>query len=213
MRTFTREAQEQMRPIDAFHLLEKGNRRFQENLRANRNLLTQMNETSDAQFPFATILSCIDSRVSAELVFDQGLGDIFSIRIAGNFIDEDILGSMEFTCKIAGAKLILVLGHTRCGAIKGACDDLEMGHLTSVIQKLRPAVLRTKEVGDRSSENESFVDRVSETNVHLAMRHIYDRSPILQKMIDADELAIAGGLYDVQTGAVDFFDDNIGRLH
>ncbi|HEX8675896.1 MAG TPA: carbonic anhydrase, partial [Segetibacter sp.] len=128
MRTLTKEMQEKITPQQALEILKEGNKRFVHNLKVNRNLLEQVNETRDGQWPFAVILSCIDSRTSAELIFDQGLGDIFSVRIAGNVINEDILGSMEFACKIAGSKFIMVLGHTKCGAIKGACDNIEIGH-------------------------------------------------------------------------------------
>ena len=140
MKTLTKEMQEAITPEMALDLLKEGNKRFISNLKANRNLLQQANETSDGQHPFAVILSCIDSRTSAEIIFDQGLGDIFSVRIAGNIINEDILGSMEFACKIAGSKIVAVLGHTGCGAVKGACDHVEMGNLTALLSKIRPAV-------------------------------------------------------------------------
>ena len=140
MKAHTKETQTALTPEKALLLLKEGNARFQNNSKANRNLLEQVNDTSSGQFPFATILSCIDSRVASELVFDQGLGDIFSIRIAGNFVNEDILGSMEFACKLAGTKVLVVLGHTSCGAIKGACDDAKLGNLTALINKLKPAI-------------------------------------------------------------------------
>ncbi|MCB0372341.1 MAG: carbonic anhydrase, partial [Muricauda sp.] len=160
MKSHTKETQSTMTPAKAIQFLKEGNERFQNNLKANRNLLQQVNETKDGQFPFATILSCIDSRVSAELVFDQGLGDIFSIRIAGNFVNQDILGSMEFACKLAGTKTVVVLGHTSCGAVKGACDHARMGNLTALINKIEPAVYETKEPKDealRNSKNLEFV--------------------------------------------------------
>lgn len=200
----TRESQNELTPQRALDLLKGGNERFVNNLRANRNLLNQVNETSDGQFPFAVVLSCIDSRVSAELVFDQGLGDIFSVRIAGNFVNDDILGSMEFGCKVSGSKLIMVLGHTRCGAIKGACDDVQLGYVTGLLGKIRPAVQATPCDGERSSKNYAFVDQVALTNVRATMKHITERSPILEKMLASGEIAIAGGVYDVQTGEVDF---------
>ena len=164
MKAHTRETQATMTPQKALQYLKEGNLRFQNNLKAHRNLLEQVNDTSDGQFPFATILSCIDSRVSAELVFDQGLGDIFSVRIAGNFVNEDILGSMEFASKLAGTKLIVVLGHTSCGAVKGACDDAKLGNLTAMLSKIKPAVAAVKEPKDKSlrnSSNSDFVDNVS----------------------------------------------------
>ena len=140
MKTQTKEMQNNLTPEQAIEILKKGNDRFINNLKANRNLLEQVNETSDGQHPFAFILSCIDSRTSAELIFDQGLGDIFSCRIAGNILNEDILGSMEFACKVAGAKVIVVLGHTKCGAIKGACDNVKLGNLTALLDKIKPAI-------------------------------------------------------------------------
>ena len=161
MKTLTKEMQSSISPSMALELLKEGNRRFVNNLKINRNLLQQANETSDGQHPFAVILSCIDSRTSAELIFDQGLGDIFSIRIAGNIMNEDILGSMEFGCKIAGAKIIIVLGHTKCGAIKGACDNVEMGNLTALVNKIKPAVDAEKTtLEDRHSGNSNFVENV-----------------------------------------------------
>ena len=209
MKAHTRETQATMTPQKSLQYLKEGNERFQNNLKANRNLLEQVNDTSDGQFPFATILSCIDSRVSAELVFDQGLGDIFSVRIAGNFVNEDILGSMEFASKLAGTKLILVLGHTSCGAIKGACDDAKLGNLTTMLSKIKPAVNAVKEPEDKSlrnSKNLDFVDSVSEKNVMLTMNKIRELSPILKEMEDNNEIDIVGGMYDINTGAVAFFE-------
>ncbi|PIB33116.1 carbonic anhydrase [Gaetbulibacter sp. 5U11] len=208
MKAHTRETQATMTPQKAIDFLKEGNQRFQNNLKANRNLLEQVNDTSDGQFPFATILSCIDSRVSAELVFDQGLGDIFSVRIAGNFVNEDILGSMEFACKLAGTKVIVVLGHTSCGAVKGACDHAEMGNLTKLIQKITPAVNAVTEPKDeslRTSKNLEFVDEVSKKNVHLTIDRIHAESPILAEMEKNGEIKIVGAMYDINTGAVDFY--------
>ena len=209
MKVHTRETQATMTPQKSLQYLKEGNQRFQNNLKANRNLLEQVNDTSDGQFPFATILSCIDSRVSAELVFDQGLGDVFSIRIAGNFINEDILGSMEFASKLAGTKLIVVLGHTSCGAIKGACDDVKMGNLTGMLAKIKPAVEAVaipSEGNMRNSKNLDFVDAVSEKNVNLSIDKIRSTSPILKEMDDKNEIAIVGAMYDINTGAVTFFE-------
>lgn len=208
MKAHTRETQATMTPQKAIDFLKEGNVRFQNNLKANRNLLEQVNDTSDGQFPFATILSCIDSRVSAELVFDQGLGDIFSVRIAGNFVNEDILGSMEFACKLAGTKVIVVLGHTSCGAIKGACDDAKMGNLTKLIEKITPAVnavTEPKDTGLRNSKNLDFVDTVSKKNVELTMDRIHAESPILTEMEKQGEIKIVGAMYDINTGAVNFY--------
>lgn len=209
MKAHTKETQATLTPQKAVQFLKEGNQRFQNNLKANRNLLEQVNETSDGQFPFATILSCIDSRVSAELVFDQGLGDIFSVRIAGNFVNEDILGSMEFACKLAGTKLIVVLGHTSCGAIKGACDHAEMGNLTKLIQKINPAVnavTEPKEEALRTSKNLDFVNSVAKKNVQLTIDRIHAESPILNDMEKYDEIKIIGAMYDINTGAVEFYD-------
>lgn len=205
MRTLTKEMQDKITPAKGVQLLKEGNQRFVNNLKFNRNLLQQVNETSDGQHPFAVILSCIDSRTSAELIFDQGLGDIFSVRIAGNVLNEDILGSMEFSCKIAGAKVIVVLGHTRCGAVKGACDHIKMGNLTTLLDKIEPAVKsETSTSSDRTSKNLDFVDKVAKINVEMTIQQIIDRSEILKKMNEDDEIDIVGGMYDVETGIVDF---------
>ena len=204
MRTQTKETQSHLTPTKALEILIDGNKRFVNNLKANRDLLKQVNETSDGQHPFAVILSCIDSRTSAELIFDQGLGDIFSVRIAGNCVNEDILGSMEFACKVAGAKLVMVLGHTRCGAVKGACDDVRMGNLTVLLNKIRPAVDDTRVIGERNSSNNEFVESVALRNVELAVEQIHERSPILKEMLTSGEIGIVGGMYDVQTGVVEF---------
>ncbi|MDP5061191.1 MAG: carbonic anhydrase family protein [Maribacter sp.] len=208
MKAHTRETQATMTPKKSLDFLKEGNQRFQNNLKANRNLLEQVNDTSEGQFPFATILSCIDSRVSAELVFDQGLGDVFSVRIAGNFVNEDILGSMEFGCKLAGTKLIVVLGHTSCGAIKGACDHARLGNLTALINKIEPAVDAVKEPTDeslRNSKNLDFVDRVAAKNVELTIENIRKHSPVLAEMEKNDEVLIVGAMYDIATGEVDFY--------
>lgn len=207
MRTHTQESQSTLTPEKALAFLKEGNGRFVNNLKANRNLLQQVNETSDGQFPFAVILSCIDSRVSAELVFDQGLGDIFSVRIAGNFINDDILGSMEFGCKVAGSKLIVVLGHSSCGAVKGACDHVELGNLTRMLEKIQPAVNAVKgDYADRSSANADFVQEVAVNNVNLTVDAITERSEILKEMVDNNEIKIVGAMYDVATGKVDFME-------
>jgi len=209
MKAHTKETQATMTPEKSLQFLKEGNVRFQNNLKANRNLLEQVNDTSEGQFPFATILSCIDSRVSAELVFDQGLGDIFSVRIAGNFVNEDILGSMEFACKLAGTKLIVVLGHTSCGAVKGACDDAKMGNLTKLIEKITPAVNAVTEPIDaslRNSGNIDFVDNVSKKNVELTIERIHKESPILTEMEKLGEIKIVGAMYDINTGSVEFYE-------
>ncbi|MBK8506465.1 MAG: carbonic anhydrase [Saprospiraceae bacterium] len=205
MRTLTKEIQDSLNPVQCIKLLQDGNQRFVNNLKFNRNLLQQVNETSDGQHPFAVILSCIDSRTSAELIFDQGLGDIFSVRIAGNILNDDILGSMEFSCKVAGAKVVMVLGHTKCGAIKGACDSVKLGNLTTLLDKIVPAIDEEKSISqNRNSSNSEFVDKVASINVHLTIEQILERSPILNQMYHQKEIDIIGGMYDVETGVVEF---------
>lgn len=207
MKTLTKEMQNAISPNMALELLKDGNKRFVSNLKINRNLLQQANETSDGQHPFAVILSCIDSRTSAELIFDQGLGDIFSIRIAGNIINDDILGSMEFGCKVAGAKIIVVLGHTNCGAVKGACDNVELGNLSTLIHKIKPAVeLEVGTIANRTSKNTIFVERVAELNVRLSVKNILLNSPIIAEMVKAGDIGIVGGIHNIATGAVTFFE-------
>ena len=210
MRTLTKEIQAKITPIEALEILKQGNHRFINNLKENRNLLQQANETRDGQWPFAAILSCVDSRTSAELIFDQGLGDIFSIRIAGNVINTDILGSMEFACKISGAKLIIVQGHSGCGAVKGACDHVEMGNLTELLAKLQPAVYEEKNVTnaeERNSQNPQFVEAVATINVKRSVKSIISRSYILEQMIEKGEIAIIGAMHNLESGAVEFYDD------
>jgi carbonic anhydrase len=210
MKTLTKEMQTANTPIMALDLLKEGNKRFVNNLKVNRNLLQQANETSDGQHPFAVILSCIDSRTSAELIFDQGLGDVFSVRIAGNIVNEDILGSMEFGCKVAGSKIIVVLGHTKCGAIKGACDHVEMGNLTALLSKISPAVdseTQTKE--NRNANNSVFVENVATINVKQTVQAIMERSPILSEMINSGQIGIIGGMHDISTGEVQFYPETM----
>lgn len=210
MKTLTKEMQATITPIMALDLLKKGNERFVNNLKVNRNLLQQANETSDGQHPFAVILSCIDSRTSAELIFDQGLGDVFSIRIAGNILNEDILGSMEFGCKVAGAKIIVVLGHTKCGAVKGACDHVEMGNLTALLTKIRPAVDdETTTTENRNSGNGEFVEKVATINVNRTVKSIMERSPILKELIEGGQIGIVGATHDITTGHVTFLADQL----
>jgi len=206
MKTLNKQMQDAITPAMAIEILRDGNKRFMNNLKANRNLLEQANETSDGQHPFAIILSCIDSRTSAELIFDQGLGDIFSVRIAGNIINEDILGSMEFACKIAGSKVVVVLGHSKCGAVKGACDHVEMGNLTALLSKIQPAVYDEKtETENRSSSNADFVEKVASINVKRTVTAIMERSPILKEMIQNQEIGIIGGIHNITNGEVVFF--------
>lgn len=208
MKTITKEFQDSITPSMALKLLEEGNKRFVNNLKTNRNLLQQANETSDGQHPFAVVLSCIDSRTSAELIFDQGLGDIFSVRIAGNIVNEDILGSMEFACKLSGSKIIVVLGHTKCGAVKGACDQAEMGNLTALLAKIRPAVDDESDTTEnRTSKNAVFVENVARINVKRTVKAIMERSTIIEHMIDSGEIGIVGGMHDLSTGQVTYYND------
>lgn len=211
MKTLTKELQSKITPAQAIDLLKNGNRRFVDKRMANRDLMEQVIQTSEGQFPFAVVLSCIDSRVPAELVFDQGVGDIFSCRVAGNVVNEDVLGSMEFACKLAGSKLIMVLGHTKCGAVKGACDGAEMGNLTALLSKIKPAIAaETEEKGKRDSSNMAFVDKVADINVHQVVENIRKYSPILNEMIENHEIGIMGGMYDVDSGEVVFYEETIG---
>lgn len=209
MKAHTKETQALMTAEKSLQELKDGNLRFQNNKKANRDLLEQVGDTSTGQFPFATILSCIDSRVSSELIFDQGVGDIFSVRIAGNFVNKDILGSMEFACKLAGTSLIVVLGHTSCGAVKGACDDAKLGNLTGMLDKIKPAVNAVTSPEDsnlRNSGNIGFVNNVAKKNVELTIENIREESPVLSAMEAAGEINIVGGMYDIKTGAVTFYE-------
>jgi carbonic anhydrase len=207
MWTHTRESQQTITPDMALTFLKEGNRRFVNNLKINRNLLNQVNQTSAGQYPFAAILSCIDSRTSAELIFDQGLGDIFSIRIAGNVLNDDILGSMEYACKVANSRLVLVLGHTRCGAVTSACKTLELGHFTGLLGKLQPAIDKVRQAGsDYPSISEDFIDQVSIRNVEIVLRQIRKSSNILTEMEANGTIRIVGGLYNIETGEVSFFE-------
>lgn len=208
MKAYTKEAQAKMTPDSSIEVLKEGNKRFLKSKKAERNLLEQVTDTSTGQFPFATVLSCIDSRVSSELIFDQGIGDIFSIRIAGNFVNEDILGSMEFACKLAGTRVVVVLGHTACGAVKGACDHARLGNLTALINKIEPAVEAVTEPADeslRNSKNIAFVNEVAKKNVYMTMENIRKQSPVLAEMEQNNEIKIIGGMYDINTGAVEFY--------
>ncbi len=207
MKPHTKETQEILTPEHALDILKEGNERFVNNIKAHRDLLEQVNVTSSGQFPFAAILSCIDSRTSAELIFDQGLGDIFSIRIAGNILNDDILGSMEFACKIAGSKLIVVLGHTKCGAIQYACDDIVLGNITSLLNKIKPAIeMENLTKTERNGQNKLFMDNVTTNNVHLIVKKVKEQSSLLAEMEKNKEIKIIGGLYDLDTGIVTFFE-------
>jgi carbonic anhydrase len=208
MRTLTKEIRDKLTPEEALDVLKKGNERFVNNLKAHRNLLEQVNETSDSQHPFAAILSCMDSRTSAELIFDQGLGDILSIRIAGNILNEDILGSLEFATQIAGSKIILVLGHTKCGAITAACNKVSAGNISVLLDKIRPAIESEKEtLKQRDGDNPDFVLNVTRINVHMTIEKILRQSSIISELLKSKRIMIVGGIYDVDTGRVDLFDN------
>jgi len=212
MKAHTAETQASITPQRALEILKEGNGRFVQNIKLNRNLLQQVNETRSGQWPFATILSCIDSRTSAELIFDQGLGDIFSVRIAGNFVNDDILGSMEFSCSVAGSKLVVVLGHTKCGALKGGLDaaqvdGLGLKHLTQLVHKFDPAIRAEIKPGEeRSSSNEDLLNRITYKNVYLTMDEIREKSPALATMEKEGKILIVGGVYDLESGEVFFLE-------
>ena len=208
MKTLTKELQDQITPQEAVNMLKQGNGRFLQNQKADRNLLQQVNDTQNGQFPFAAIVSCMDSRTSAELIFDLGLGDIFSIRVAGNIINEDVLGSLEYAAKVVGSKLLVVLGHTKCGAVKGACDHVELGHLTKLLAKIEPAVQEETETQDnRTAANPVFVENVSKNNVKRSVQEVLRQSDIIRELVDAGEVGIIGAMYDVTTGSVEFYED------
>ena len=207
MITQTKATQAALTPESALKLLKEGNQRFVQQNQTARDLIEQVKQTTSGQYPFATILSCIDSRVSAELVIDQGVGDIFSARVAGNIVNEDILGSIEFACKLAGTKIIVVLGHTACGAVKGACDDAKMGNLTILLSKIKPAVEAITEPEDpnlRNSKNADFVNAVAEKNVYLTIANLREKSPVLAEMEENGEIMVVGAMYDIADGKVHF---------
>lgn len=213
MKAHTKETQAKMTAAKGLQALKDGNARYQQNIRINRNLIEQTQDTANGQAPFATILSCIDSRVPAEIVFDQGIGDIFSARIAGNVVSGDVLGSIEFACKLAGTRLVVVLGHTSCGAVKGACDKAELGNLTGLLNKIAPAVEAITEPTspeERTSKNLEFVNNVAEKNVKLTIEEMRRASPTLAAMEnDEDEdkrIRIIGAMYDISNGHVTFYE-------
>jgi len=200
--TQNKETQDNITPALALEMLKQGNGRFVNNSMLNRNFYEQIEATTEGQWPFAAILSCIDSRVPTETIFDQGIGDVFNARVAGNIINPDVLGSLEYACKVAGSKLVVVLGHTGCGAVKGACDNVELGNITGLLAHVKPAINATEEPGDRSSSNASFVSKVIDKNVELMIERIKDESPILKEMAEQHEIAIVGATYDVASGNI-----------
>ncbi len=206
MQTQTADSQAALSPAMAVALLKDGNKRFLEGNTLNRNLHQQVADTASGQYPFAAVVSCIDSRIPTEVIFDQGIGDIFNARVAGNFVNEDILGSLEFACKLAGSKVIVVMGHTSCGAVKGACDHAELGNLTQMLGKIMPAVDGTSTaVGEaRNSSNGDFVNRVAVKNVELTIANLKSMSPVLNEMLENGEIDVVGAMYDVKDGSVSF---------
>lgn len=204
--TQSKESQTELTHADALALLQEGNNRFLDKKRLVRLYDKQIEQTASGQYPYAAIVSCIDSRIPTEIVFDQGIGDIFNARVAGNFVNADILGSLEFACKLAGTKLIVIMGHTSCGAVKGACDHAELGNLTGLLDKIKPAMaaVETAEGVDRSSKNLDFVNKVAVQNVHLTIEKLKTDSPVLNEMIDEGQIQVVGAMYDVSTGKVSF---------
>ncbi|MCH7523458.1 MAG: carbonic anhydrase [Bacteroidetes bacterium] len=205
MKTQTKFIQDNLTPKKAHQILVEGNKRFAQNLKVQRNLQDQVLETSKGQYPFAVILSCIDSRVPAELVYDQGVGDIFSIRIAGNIVNEDVLGSMEYACKVAGSKIVVVMGHTKCGAVTAACQNVKLGNITALLNKIKPAVNSIKT--GKESMDDKAIEEVSKVNVKHSIARIRKESPILFEMENQGEIEIVGALYDVSNGKVEFLSD------
>ncbi|MCT8339460.1 carbonic anhydrase family protein [Flavobacteriaceae bacterium TK19130] len=208
MKALDKQAQSAISPSAGIERLKEGNQRFLNKKQADRDLNQQVKETTGGQYPFAAVLSCIDSRVPAEIVFDQGIGDIFSARVAGNFVNEDVLGSIEYACKVAGSKLVVVMGHTACGAVKGACDDVELGNITALVSKIKPAVeavKEPKEADKRTSSNLDFVNAVSKKNVEKTLENMRSQSPLLKEMEDNGEIKIVGAMYDVSDGSVTFY--------
>ena len=211
MHTQSKETQEKLTPDEAIQLLKEGNERFVKDMRADRKFSKQVIDTSAGQFPFATILSCMDSRTSAELIFDQGIGDIFSIRVAGNILNDDIIGSMEYGCKVVGTKVILVLGHTKCGAVAGACDNVELGNITALLNKIKPAIEKESSFKDnRTSKNSDYVNKVTEINVRMVMERVTEESEIIRELEKEGKVRIIGGVYDVESGRVEFFKEDKG---
>ena len=202
MSVTTKEIQSKSSAQEVLEILKEGNQRFVNQDPKSRNLLEQVNATSTGQFPLAVVISCIDSRVPTEMIFDQGIGDIFCVRVAGNVINQDVLGSVEFACKVAGVKLIVVMGHTSCGAVKGACNDVELGNLTGLLNKIKPAISIVANRGG-SADDAGFVDEVALENVQVSLDTILNDSPVLKEMVDNHEVKCAKGMYSVQTGEVE----------
>jgi carbonic anhydrase len=201
----TKEQREKMSPDQIIEAMKKGNKRFRSGVRKERNYLNEQKASAKGQYPAAVLLSCIDSRAPAEVIMDLGIGDIFNCRVAGNVKNPDILGSMEFACKLAGAKVVLVMGHTACGAVKGAIANAELGNLTGLLTKIKPAVQATAYTGERSANNYGFVDAVARKNVEMTIAHIRRDSPVLAELEASGAIKITGAMYNLETGAVEFF--------
>lgn len=207
-KALTAEAQAALTPMEVIQLLKDGNQRFLNGEALERNFLGQVRQTAEGQYPMAAILGCIDSRVPHEIVFDKGVGDVFSARVAGNFINTDILGSLEFATAVAGSKVIVVLGHTECGAVKGACDHVELGNLTSTLANIAPAIYAVTDVeGERTSANKDFVQAVAHKNVDMTVQNIVNRSPVIRGLVASGDLIVVGAMHDVATGEVTFYED------
>jgi carbonic anhydrase len=205
----TYESQQALTPAQVLEILKEGNAHFINNLKVNRNLFEQINDTQDNQFPMAIILSCMDSRTSVELIFDQGLGDVFSTRVAGNIVNDDILGSMEYACSVAGSKLIVILGHTHCGAIKGACAEIKLDHLTGLLEKIQPSVdcVCSQHNITAIGNDDVLIQAVSKENVMLMVKQVKQRSPLLNNLYQLGKIDIVGAMYDIETGRVSFYDN------
>lgn len=213
MKAHTEYSQSKISPRKALEFLKEGNERFIKNLKVNRNLLQQVNETRDGQWPFAIILSCMDSRTSAELIFDQGLGDVFSVRIAGNIVNEDIIGSLEYAVGVVQSKLIFVLGHTKCGAVAGAAKNVQQGYITGLLQKIRPSVLKVaSSVGEDNLLSLDSLNQITVDNVHQSIQQILTKSPLIKSLIDEGKVGIAGGVYDVDLGETNFIYEHINDI-
>lgn len=204
----TKSMQAAITPAKALQMLKEGNERFVSGTASGVDYLAQVKKTADGQYPFAAVVTCVDSRTQPEIIFDQGIGDMFVARVAGNFVNDDILGSLEFATKVSGAKIILIMGHTECGAIKGACDDVELGLLTATLANIQPAVtaVEKEDYSPTNSTNAKFVQSVADMNVKLTMQMLRDRSLVLRGMIDKGEVALVGAMYDITTGKTTFYE-------
>ena len=206
----TAESQAALTPMEVIQRLKDGNERFLNNRAVSRDFLGQVRQTAEGQYPMAAILGCIDSRVPHEIVFDKGVGDIFSARVAGNFVNTDILGSLEFATAVAGSKVVVVLGHTECGAVKGACDNVELGNLTATLSNIAPAVYSVEDIeGPRTAANKDFVQAVAHENVELTVRNMVERSPVMHRLVEEGKLIVVGAMHNVTTGEVTFFEDSM----